>query len=74
MVDIIDRGRGISDIEHARQPFYTTAEGEERSGMGFTVMESFMDAVEVHSKVGYGTTVRLVKQISARAGLLAQRA
>ena len=74
VVDIIDRGRGISDIEHARQPFYTTAEGEERSGMGFTVMESFMDAVEVHSKVGYGTTVRLVKQISARAGLLAQRA
>ena len=73
-IDVIDRGRGIADVAHARQPFYTTAEGEERSGMGFTVMESFMDAVDVQSAVGQGTTVRLVKHIDARAEPLARRA
>lgn len=73
-IDVIDRGRGIADVEHARQPFYTTSEGEERSGMGFTVMESFMDAVEVRSAVGEGTTVRLTKRMDARAEQLAQRA
>lgn len=74
VIDIIDRGRGISDVAHARQPFYTTSEGDERSGMGFTVMESFMDAVEVRSAVGHGTTVRLVKQIDARSETFARRA
>lgn len=74
VIDIVDRGRGISDVEHARQPFYTTSDGDERSGMGFTVMESFMDAVEVRSTVGQGTTVRLVKQIDARAETFARRA
>lgn len=74
VVDVIDRGCGIRDVEHARQPFFTTAEGEERSGMGFTVMESFMDAVEVCSEVGRGTTVRLVKRIDARAEPLARQA
>lgn len=73
-IDVIDRGCGIADVEHARQPFYTTSEGEERSGMGFTVMESFMDSVEVRSAVGEGTTVRLTKRIDARAEQLAQRA
>ena len=73
-IDVIDRGRGIADVEHARQPFYTTSEGEERSGMGFTVRESFMDAVEVRSALGEGTTVRLIKRIDARAEQLAQRA
>lgn len=73
-VDVIDRGCGIADVEHARQPFFTTAEGEERSGMGFTVMESFMDAVEVRSAVGEGTTVRLVKRLDTRAETLARRA
>ena len=73
-IDVIDRGRGIADVEHARQPFYTTSEGEERSGMGFTVMESFMDAVEVRSAVGEGTTVRLTKRMDARAEQHAQRA
>lgn len=73
-VDVIDRGRGIADVEHARQPFYTTSEGDERSGMGFTVMESFMDAVEVRSALGQGTTVRLVKRIPARAEALARQA
>lgn len=74
IVDVIDRGRGIADVEHARQPFYTTSEGDERSGMGFTVMESFMDAVEVQSKPGQGTTVRLVKRMTAREETLARRA
>jgi len=73
-IDVIDRGRGIADVAHARQPFFTTSEGEERSGMGFTVMESFMDSVEVKSKVGEGTTVRLVKQIEARDETIPRRA
>ena len=73
-VDVIDRGCGIADIDHARQPFFTTDAGEERSGMGFTVMESFMDSVEVRSVVGHGTTVRLVKQINVREDALPRRA
>lgn len=74
VIDIIDKGCGIADVDHARQPFYTTDEDDERSGMGFTVMESFMDSVEVCSSVGCGTTVRLVKQIAARAETFARRA
>ena len=50
-IDVIDRGCGIRDIERARQPFYTTSEGEERSGMGFSVMQTFMDRVEVESQL-----------------------
>lgn len=73
-IDVIDKGRGIADIESARQPFYTTAEGEERSGMGFTVMESFMDQVEVKSAVGEGTTVRLIKRVELREDALPRRA
>ena len=73
-IDVIDRGCGIEDVEHARQPFFTTAEGEERSGMGFTVMESFMDRVSVRSAVGQGTSVRLVKRIGPRDEALPRRA
>ena len=73
-IDIIDRGRGIEDIEHARQPFYTTSTDDERSGMGFAVMESFMDKVEVCSSPGNGTTVRLIKQLCARREPTARRA
>ncbi len=62
-VEIADKGCGIEDIEQARQPFFTTMEEAERSGMGFTVMESFMDAVQVFSETGAGTTVRMTKQI-----------
>ena len=66
-VDVIDHGRGIEDIRQAMQPFFTTASGpEERTGMGFTVMESFMDDVDVRSKPGQGTTVRLTKRIRLR--------
>ena len=73
-VDIIDRGCGIADIAHAREPFYTTAPGDERSGMGFTVMESFMDSVEVRSEVGKGTAVRLIKRLDARTEAVARHA
>lgn len=74
VVDIIDHGCGISDIARARQPFFTTLNGEERSGMGFTVMESFMDRVEVKSAPGKGTFVRLEKQLNVRGQCLARRA
>lgn len=73
-IDVIDRGKGIEDVERARQPFYTTSDGEERSGMGFTVMESFMDRVEVRSAAGEGTTVRLIKRIDLREEALPRRA
>lgn len=63
-VDIIDNGCGIADIDKAREPFYTSLEGTERSGMGFTVMESFMDGIEVFSEAGRGTTVRMKKAIA----------
>ena len=72
--DVSDKGRGIADIARARQPFFTTLGGEERSGMGFTVMESFMDNVEVHSAPGKGTVVRLQKQLNVREEILAQQA
>ena len=60
---ISDRGCGISDIKKAREPLYTGKPEMERSGMGFSIMESFMDRIEVSSNVGMGTTVRLTKVI-----------
>ncbi len=74
VVDISDCGRGIADVARARQPFFTTSSNDERSGMGFTVMESFMDDVDVSSEVGRGTTVRLVKRIHARDEAVPRRA
>lgn len=65
-IDIRDRGCGIEDVSMARQPLFTTDAENERSGMGFTVMESFCDKVRVVSKFGYGTTVTLIKQFSER--------
>ena len=62
-IEISDSGVGIADIEAARRPFFTTAQGEERSGMGFSFMEAFMDELEVHSAVGEGTRVRMKKEI-----------
>ena len=73
-IDVADQGCGIEDIVRAREPFFTTLSGEERSGMGFTVMESFMDSVEVKSAPGKGTTVRLTKQLNVREECLARRA
>ena len=66
VVKIIDQGRGIDDVQRARQPFFTTCRGEDRSGMGFTVMESFMDEVEVQSAPGKGTTVIMKKRLRLR--------
>ena len=60
-----DRGRGIADVEKARQPMFTTG-GAERSGMGFTIMESFMDNLTVRSVPGQGTTVTMKKKLAAR--------
>lgn len=62
-----DWGVGIPDIEQARTPLFTTG-NEERSGMGFTIMESFMDAVKVRSTPGKGTTVTMRKRFALRAG------
>ena len=60
-----DKGCGIADIAQARQPLFTTA-GEERSGLGFTVMESFSDKLAVRSAVGKGTTVTITKRLQGR--------
>lgn len=60
-----DHGRGIADIDKAREPLYTTG-GEERSGMGFTIMESFMDSLTVRSTAGRGTTVVMKKRLTPR--------
>ena len=73
-VKVIDRGRGIEDVAQAMQPFFTTAPGDDRSGMGFTVMESFMDDVQVHSAPGQGTVVRMSKALSLREAALPRRA
>lgn len=60
-----DCGRGIADVDKARQPMFTTG-GEERSGMGFTIMESFMDKLTVRSVSGRGTTVVMRKKLAPR--------
>ena len=58
-----DAGRGIEDVRRAMEPMYTSDKSGERSGMGFSFMEAFMDAVEVESEPGRGTTVRMKKKI-----------
>ena len=63
---ISDQGKGIEDIELARQPLYTSKPDMERSGMGFTVMESFMDSVEIVSEPNKGTTVTMFKNIKSQ--------
>ncbi|HBQ65161.1 MAG TPA: anti-sigma F factor [Clostridiales bacterium] len=62
-IEISDQGIGIVDVEQAMQPLYTSTPELERSGMGFTVMESFMDGLEVESVPGQGTIVRMIKHI-----------
>ncbi len=64
-ITVRDYGQGIPDVEKARQPMFTTG-GEERSGMGFTIMESFMDSLKVRSVAGRGTTVVMKKKIAPR--------
>ena len=63
-IEIIDNGIGIDNIEEARKPFYTSKPELERSGMGFTVMEGFMDKVEIKSTKEKGTSVRMIKYLN----------
>lgn len=63
VVEISDNGKGIENIEIAKEPLYTTKPNLERSGMGFTIMESFMDTVEIESIVGIGTKITMSKTI-----------
>ncbi len=65
-IRIKDFGCGIKDVKQAMEPLFTTAPEEERAGLGFAVMESFMDSVKVASSVGRGTTVVMTKKIAAR--------
>lgn len=67
-IEVIDTGRGISDVEKAMEPFYTTKPELERSGMGFAFMEAFMDEVRVQSVVGEGTRVWMCKRIGVQEG------
>ena len=62
-ISVKDEGVGLANIKEAREPLYTTKPEEERSGMGFTFMEIFMDEVHIDSKVGEGTEVRMIKKI-----------
>ena len=62
-VDISDHGIGIEDVEKAMEPLFTSKPDKERSGMGFTFMEAFMDEITVESVMGKGTTVRMRKTI-----------
>ena len=66
-ITVRDRGCGIADVKQAREPLFTTDAQGERSGMGFTVMESFMDKLYVHSRPGEGTLVVMTKYIGKNA-------
>lgn len=63
IIEISDKGKGIENIDIAKEPLYTTKPNLERSGMGFTIMESFMDTVEIESVVGLGTKITMSKKI-----------
>ena len=65
-ITVSDRGVGIADVEQAMQPMYTTGNPEERSGLGFAVMQSFMDKVKVSSTPGRGTRVTLSKHLDSK--------
>lgn len=64
-VTVVDDGVGIENIEKAREPLYTSRPDLERSGMGFTMMETFMDSVEVYSEKGHGTKIVMTKTFRA---------
>lgn len=65
-IEISDEGKGIEDLETAMQPTYTSKPDLERSGMGFTIMESFMDSLEVESQAGKGTKIKMRKSIGSK--------
>lgn len=64
-ITVADSGKGIADIEKAKEPLFTTKTDEERSGMGFTVMETFMDSLEIESAPGKGTRILMKKRLQA---------
>ena len=66
-VEVIDSGIGIENIDKVREPMYTTKPDRERSGLGFTVMESFMDVVEIKSIPGEGTSIIMTKNLKEAA-------
>ena len=65
VIIVSDSGVGIEDVEQAKEPLYTSKPGEERSGMGFTVMESFMDKLDVESQPGTGTRITMIKNLDS---------
>ena len=73
-ISVKDKGIGIKDIDKAREPFFTTKPDEERSGMGFSVMESFMDKVDVERNPDQGLTVTMYKQIGSNKALQVENA
>lgn len=64
-LNVRDMGCGIADVEQAKEPLFTTG-GEERSGMGFTIMESFMDSLRIRSQLGRGTSVTMRRKLQVR--------
>ena len=66
IIEISDHGKGIENIEAAKEPLYTTKPNLERSGMGFTIMESFMDSMEIESILGLGTKVTMTKTMKEK--------
>ena len=66
LIEISDTGKGIENVNMAKEPLYTTKPNLERSGMGFTIMESFMDTMEVESIIGLGTKVKMSKKIKPK--------
>lgn len=68
-ISVKDFGCGIENIEESMRPLYTTKPDDERTGMGFTIMEAFMDNVDVSSELGKGTTVRMIKHISEKSNV-----
>ncbi|MCP3772521.1 anti-sigma F factor [Paenibacillus sp. MZ04-78.2] len=68
-ITVTDDGAGIEDLDLAKQPLYTSKPELERSGMGFTIMENFMDAIEVTTTLGTGTTIRMKKRIESKKAL-----
>lgn len=65
LIEIADNGKGIEDVELAKQPLFTTKPNLERSGMGFTIMESFMDELSIESIIGLGTKITMKKKIKS---------
>lgn len=72
-IEIVDKGKGIEDINKAKEPLYTSKPDLERSGMGFTIMESFMDEMKVESILGAGTKVTMKKMLEAQRSNLCMK-